>query len=75
MRPFDSSPCFALRLILRHWFPSPMQGFDELWLGDSILNFLSKQQDIMSTVTQDGASVFVAAVPGHRLLVSMQAAL
>ena len=41
-----------------------MQGFDELWLGDSILHFLALHGDLMRTVTKDGTSVFVAAVPG-----------
>ena len=41
-----------------------MQGFDELWLGDSILNFLALHKDLMQTITRDGTSVFVAAVPG-----------
>ena len=41
-----------------------MQGFDELWLGDSILKFLASHKDLVQTVTRDGTSVFVAAVPG-----------
>ena len=47
-----------------------MQGFDELWLGDSILKFLASNKDLMQTVTRDGTSVFVAAVPGPGIYVA-----
>ena len=47
-----------------------MQGFNEFWLGDSVLNFLALHKDLMQTVMLDGTSVFVAAVPATGALIA-----